>query len=55
VYGARPLKRTIQRVLLDPLAMRVLQGDFRDGDHVIVDADGGRLTFRKEQPIAATR
>ena len=31
-YGARPLKRTIQRRVLDPLAVRVLQGDFREGD-----------------------
>ena len=31
-YGARPLKRTIQRRILDPLAVRVLQGDFREGD-----------------------
>ena len=33
-YGARPLKRTIQRRILDPLAVRVLQGDFREGDTV---------------------
>ena len=32
MYGARPLKRTIQRRVLDPLAMRVLEGDFREGD-----------------------
>ncbi len=37
-YGARPLKRTIQRRVLDPLAMRVLEGEFREGDTV----DGGR-------------
>jgi ATP-dependent Clp protease ATP-binding subunit ClpB len=46
-YGARPLKRTIQRLLLDPLAMRVLQGDFREGDAVQVDASGSGLTFQK--------
>jgi ATP-dependent Clp protease ATP-binding subunit ClpB len=46
-YGARPLKRTIQRRILDPLAIRVLQGDFREGDHVAIDADGRQLAFRK--------
>ncbi|HEX5475334.1 MAG TPA: ATP-dependent chaperone ClpB [Vicinamibacterales bacterium] len=46
-YGARPLKRTIQRRVLDPLAMRVLQGEFRDGDVIRIDASGGALTFAK--------
>jgi ATP-dependent Clp protease ATP-binding subunit ClpB len=45
VYGARPLKRTIQRRILDPLAMKVLQGDFSEGDLVRIDADGGELRF----------
>ena len=44
-YGARPLKRTIQRRVLDPLAMRVLQGDFREGDTVNIDVTGGELRF----------
>ncbi len=47
VYGARPLKRTLQRRVLDPLAMRVLQGEFTEGDRVTVDAAGGELQFRK--------
>ena len=38
VYGARPLKRAIQRLVLDPLAVKVLQGDYRPGDTVLVDA-----------------
>jgi ATP-dependent Clp protease ATP-binding subunit ClpB len=46
-YGARPLKRTIQRLLLDPLALRVLQGDFREGDTVTVDAVTGGLVFER--------
>jgi ATP-dependent Clp protease ATP-binding subunit ClpB len=46
-YGARPLKRTLQRRLLDPLALEVLQGKFGEGDHVVVDADGDGLSFRK--------
>ena len=45
-YGARPLKRTIQRLVLDPLALKVLQGDFRDGDSISVDAERGSLVFR---------
>jgi ATP-dependent Clp protease ATP-binding subunit ClpB len=48
-YGARPLKRTIQREVLDPLAMRVLQGDFREGDHIVVDVSGKSLTFTKAE------
>jgi ATP-dependent Clp protease ATP-binding subunit ClpB len=38
VYGARPLKRALQRLVLDPLAMKVLKGDFKPGDTVRVDA-----------------
>jgi len=49
VYGARPLKRALQRRLLDPLAMRVLQGDFREGDHIVVGAGPDGLTFEKGQ------
>jgi len=53
VYGARPLKRTIQRLVQDQLAMRLLQGEFGEGDTVEVDAEGGELTFaRKEVPEA---
>jgi ATP-dependent Clp protease ATP-binding subunit ClpB len=49
-YGARPLKRTIQRRVLDPLAMRVLEGDFREGDNIQIDARAGELTFSKAHP-----
>jgi len=52
MYGARPLKRTIQRRVLDPLALRVLEGDFREGDRVIVDVEEGGLTFHKEAVAA---
>jgi ATP-dependent Clp protease ATP-binding subunit ClpB len=48
-YGARPLKRAIQREVLDPLAMRVLQGDFKEGDVIFVDAVGGEVQFRRAQ------
>src|SRR3954469_4739153 len=47
VYGARPLKRVIQRRLLDPLAMRVLQGEFVEGSVVRIDAPRGELVFTK--------
>ncbi|MSQ33790.1 MAG: hypothetical protein EXR60_05165 [Dehalococcoidia bacterium] len=46
VYGARPLKRTLQRRVLDPLALKVLQGEFKEGDTVLVEAHGADLTFR---------
>ncbi len=45
-YGARPLKRTIQRSILDPLALRVLNGEFGEGDTVRIDAAGRRASFR---------
>ena len=46
VYGARPLKRTIQKLVADPLAMRLLAGEFGEGDTVEVDAREGELVFR---------
>ena len=45
MYGARPLKRMIQRRVLDPLAMRVLEGEFREGDRVTVDVGDNGLLF----------
>jgi ATP-dependent Clp protease ATP-binding subunit ClpB len=46
-YGARPLKRVIQRQLVDRLALALLEGEFREGDTVEVDAEGGELAFAK--------
>ncbi|MEP6919180.1 MAG: AAA family ATPase, partial [Acidobacteriota bacterium] len=46
-YGARPLKRTLQRRVLDPLAMRVLQGEFPEGAMIRIDATRGELEFSK--------
>ena len=46
-FGARPLKRTIQRMVQDQLAMRLLKGDFGDGDTVLADVVDGELTFEK--------
>jgi ATP-dependent Clp protease ATP-binding subunit ClpB len=48
-YGARPLKRTIQRLVQDELAMRLLRGEFAEGDTVEVDAEAGDLVFRKAE------
>ena len=46
-YGARPLKRVIQKHLVDRLALGLLQGDFAAGDRVLVDAADGELTFAR--------
>jgi ATP-dependent Clp protease ATP-binding subunit ClpB len=46
-YGARPLKRLIQKEILNPLAMKILAGEFREGDTVEVDAEKGTLKFIK--------
>jgi ATP-dependent Clp protease ATP-binding subunit ClpB len=67
VYGARPLKRTIQKEIVQPLAMRLLQGEFRDGDTIVVDSNEaknlvgpagqrvsqGGLVFRRGEPAPA--
>jgi ATP-dependent Clp protease ATP-binding subunit ClpB len=53
-YGARPLKRAIQRLLENQLALRLLEGDFGEGDTVLVDAQNGDLVFtRAEAEVAA--
>jgi ATP-dependent Clp protease ATP-binding subunit ClpB len=59
-YGARPLRRTIQRLIQDPLAMQILQGTVLPGDHVQVDRDGQKDTMRferanRKQPATAAR
>jgi ATP-dependent Clp protease ATP-binding subunit ClpB len=46
VYGARPLKRAIQKYILDPLSMEILEGKIREGQRVTVDRDDKTLTFR---------
>ena len=46
-YGARPLKRLIQKEIQDQLALRLLQGEFADGDRIEADAGDGGLVFRK--------
>jgi ATP-dependent Clp protease ATP-binding subunit ClpB len=53
-YGARPLKRAIQRMVQDPLAMKILDGEVLHGDHVRIDVDvpHRRLTFKVERHVA---
>jgi ATP-dependent Clp protease ATP-binding subunit ClpB len=51
-YGARPLKRVIQKQLIDKLALRLLEGDFAEGDSVKVDAKDGELVFEKAKTPA---
>jgi ATP-dependent Clp protease ATP-binding subunit ClpB len=53
-YGARPLKRVIQKEIADPVALGLLKGDYSDGDVVMVDAaKDGQLTFSRKQPVKA--
>jgi ATP-dependent Clp protease ATP-binding subunit ClpB len=62
-FGARPLKRAIQKLVQDPLALKILDGEILHGDHVIVDADkkAGKMTFEvsrheaKREPAKAKR
>jgi ATP-dependent Clp protease ATP-binding subunit ClpB len=51
VYGARPLKRALQRRLLDPLALSVLDGAFHEGDVISVSVSGDELKFAKGQTV----
>src|SRR5205814_5429653 len=53
-FGARPLKRAIQKLLADPLALKILEGDIQAGDHVVADLDkSGELTFQSVPAIAS--
>ena len=53
VYGARPLKRTIQQQLENPLAKEILAGSFTVGDTIVADADDESLNFSKKTELAA--
>ncbi len=52
-YGARPLKRALQRLVENPLAMRLLEGEFTEGDTVLVDARNSELVFERAGAVAA--
>jgi len=53
VYGARPLKRVIQKHIENPLSLEILQGHIREGDHLRIETDGERLVFRNESAVQA--
>jgi ATP-dependent Clp protease ATP-binding subunit ClpB len=53
-YGARPLKRTLQQLVADPLALAILQGEFQDGDVVVVDAGEDGVQFRHGEKTSET-
>ncbi len=48
-FGARPLKRAIQKLIEDPLALHILDGEFSEGAHILVEAKGNRLIFRNRE------
>jgi ATP-dependent Clp protease ATP-binding subunit ClpB len=52
-FGARPLKRLIQRTVENPLSRRLLAGEFREGDTVVADAQGAEIVLRKATPVPA--
>jgi ATP-dependent Clp protease ATP-binding subunit ClpB len=51
VFGARPLKRLIQKDIENPLALKLLEGAFIDGDRIIIDSDGEKLTFNRQKVL----
>ena len=48
IYGARPLKRAIQQLVQDPLALALLRGDFAEGDTVVVGVRDGQIVFHRQ-------
>jgi len=54
VYGARPLKRAIQKELETPIAKGILRGDFVNGDRIYADVENERLVFKRQAPELAT-
>ncbi len=55
VYGARPLRRAIQKEIVQPLAVHLLRGEFDDGDTITVEVSAGQLVFRKQEtPVTAS-
>jgi ATP-dependent Clp protease ATP-binding subunit ClpC len=50
-FGARPLKRALQRYVESPLSVRLLKGEFNRGDHVLIDVAEGSLTFTRLEPV----
>lgn len=54
MYGARPLKRLIQREIENNLSLKMLEGEFSEGDRILIDSDEDGLTFRKSEKVAAS-
>jgi ATP-dependent Clp protease ATP-binding subunit ClpB len=60
-FGARPLKRAIQRLIQNPLSLAILEGRFHEGDHILAtESPDGEIVFEKveapqEEPVAAAR
>jgi len=50
-FGARPLKRAIQKLVQDPLALQILDGEVLHGDHVVVDAKNGKMQFQASHRV----
>jgi ATP-dependent Clp protease ATP-binding subunit ClpB len=50
-FGARPLKRAIQKLIQDPLALKILDGEVLHGDHVVADAKGGKMQFEVSRRV----
>jgi ATP-dependent Clp protease ATP-binding subunit ClpB len=53
-FGARPLKRVLQREVADPIALELLRGEFHDGDTIVVDASPDGLVFTKGEPASVS-
>ncbi len=51
VFGARPLKRLIQKDIENPLSLNLLEGNFADGDNIVIDSNGEGLTFKKQEAL----
>jgi len=51
IYGARPLKRLIQKEIENPLSLKLLKGEYADGDHIVIDEDDDELTFKKSSEL----
>jgi ATP-dependent Clp protease ATP-binding subunit ClpB len=47
-YGARPVKRVIQKLIVDPLSLKVIQGQFKEGDKITIDVKNREIVFKKD-------
>ncbi|TET54989.1 MAG: AAA family ATPase, partial [Actinobacteria bacterium] len=54
-YGARPLRRSIQQLLENPLSMQIIEGKFNDGDSIDVSAKNGKVAFSKKEKLASSK